>query len=289
MKLFKLIASVAFLFSAGMLYAFPEAPVQSLKFRPDPFAFTSNAYNFEGIVKLSNCSGSLVILEGQNFNAKGLVLTNGHCVPKGVFGGMLGPNEVVINKAVRRQMKLFKDLKTLFTINATKIVYATMSQTDMALYELDESYQQIYNRTGVSPLILSSKRPLEGTQIEIISGYWERGYSCGIDKFIYKMQEGDYYFADSVKYFPGCNTIGGTSGSPIIDPQTREVIAINNTGNESGRKCTMNNPCEINERGEIFAEKGTSYGQQTYKVYSCLNSSKEFVFTKSGCQLPSYR
>ena len=287
MKLFKFIATVAFLVSAGMLYAFPEAPVHSLKFRPDVYAF-DNGYEFEGIVKLSNCSGSLVILEGQNMNAKGLVLTNGHCVPKGIFGGLIGPNEIIINKSVKRQFKLFKDIKTLFTINSTRIVYAAMNQTDMALYELDESYQQILNRTGVSPLILSSQRPTEGTQIEIISGYWERGYSCRIDQFVFKMQEGDYFFKDSVRYFPGCNTIGGTSGSPVIDAQTRQVIAVNNTGNEGGRKCSMNNPCEINERGEIFAQKGLAYGQQTYQVYSCLNEAREFVFNKRGCQLAAY-
>ena len=281
----KLLVSLIILLSTGLAFAFPQAPIDSLDFRPNQ-KMLSKGYDFAGIVKLSNCSGSLVILEEQSMNARALVLTNGHCVPKGMFGGLIGPREVIVNKPVKRQMKLFKDLRTLHNITATRLIYATMIDTDMALYELDESYQAILNRTGVSPLLLSSRRPTEGAAIEIISGYWERGYSCGIDQFVHKLKEGDYFFKDSIRYTDGCNTIGGTSGSPIIDATTREVIAINNSANESGRRCTMNNPCEINEREEILVLKGAKYGQQTYNVYSCLDENKEFTLTKSGCSLP---
>jgi len=286
MKFLKFVAMVAFLVSSTeMLWAFPQAPVNDLDFKPN-MALFSNGYDFSGIVKLSNCSGSLVILEGQHMNAKGLVLTNGHCVPKGIFGGLIGPKEIIVDKKVKRKMRLFKDQRTLFNITSTRIIYATMLDTDMALYELDESYQEILNRTGVRPLLLSSRRPMEGTQIEIISGYWERGYSCAIDKFIYQLKEGDYLFKDSIRYTEGCNTIGGTSGSPIIDSATREVIAVNNSANESGRSCTMNNPCEIDETGDLLVLRGAKYGQQTYNVYSCLTDNKEFSLSQRGCTLP---
>src|SRR5690606_36824332 len=203
--------------------------------------------------------------------------------PKGIFGGLIGPKEIIVDKKVKRKMRLFKDQRTLFNITSTRIIYATMLDTDMALYELDESYQEILNRTGVRSLLLSSRRPMEGTQIDIISGYWERGYSCAIDKFIYQLKEGDYLFKDSIRYTEGCNTIGGTSGSPIIDSATREVIAVNNSANESGRSCTMNNPCEIDETGDLLVLRGAKYGQQTYNVYSCLTDNKEFSLSQRGC------
>lgn len=281
----KYLASLLLVIFCSGTWAFPLAPVNDLRFKAKPSMF-HRAYDFSGIVKLSNCSGSLVILEGQNFNAKAMVLTNGHCVPRGLFGGMIKPGEVVHDKNVRRRMTLYKDLRTTYSISSTKLLYATMTDTDLALYELSESYQEIYNRTGISPLLVSSQRPYEGTQIEIISGYWERGYGCSIDQMIYQLREGGYTFTDSIRYTSGCDTKGGTSGSPIIDAITREVIGVNNTGNESGRSCTDNNPCEINQRGEVQVQRGARYGQQTFNIYTCLNNDRNFSLYEKGCVLP---
>lgn len=285
MKVWKCFAGLLFFVVVSSVNAFPLAPVDDLNFQGNKSFFSVN-YDFSGIVKLSNCSGSLVIFEDQSFNAKGMVLTNGHCVPRGIWGGMIKPGEVVTNRNVKRNMTLYKDLRNRFNITSTKIIYATMTDTDLALYELSETYQQILDRTGVSPLVLSSQRPVEGTEIEIISGYWERGYSCSVDQMVYQLQEGSYFFKDSIRYTSGCDTKGGTSGSPIIDPSTRQVIGVNNSGNESGRRCTDNNPCEINENGEVLVLRGARYGQQTFNVYNCLTDTKEFSLNRQDCLLP---
>ena len=124
------------------------------------------------------------------------------------------------------------------------------------------------------------------TQIEIISGYWEKGYSCAIDAFVQTLKEGDWTFTDAIRYTPECDTIGGTSGSPIIEKGTRNVIAINNTHNVNGRECTINNPCEVLPNGDIFARKDLRYGQQTYNVYSCLDRDFKFDLSLEGCALP---
>ena len=274
-------------FSISQALAFPKAPVDDLNFTPTNFkSFKFLNYNFEGIVKLSNCSGSLIKLEGQSANDKGLVLTNGHCVPRGIFGGFLQPGEVFVNKRIVRSMKVFKDKDTLFDIQATKIIYATMTDTDMAVYELSETFAEIEQRTGVRALTLASKRPIPGTNIEIISGYWERGYSCAIDTFIHELHEADWIFKDSVRYTYGCDTIGGTSGSPIIASGTREVIAVNNTSNVDGKTCKMNNPCEVDEFGDVYVEKGLRYGQQTYNLYNCLTKDLELNLNLASCNLP---
>jgi V8-like Glu-specific endopeptidase len=285
MKQLKLIA-LLLSFYTGAAFAFPKAPVDDLNFRPEQlFQFEEKQYDFEGIVKLSNCSGSLVQFEGQSDDAKAVVLTNGHCVKRGWFGGMIKPGEVLVNQKKNRSMKLFKNKDSLYNINATKIIYATMTDTDMALFELSETYNQIRNRTGVTPLTLSSTRSYEGVAIDVVSGYWERGYSCGIEKFVYVVKEAGWTFKDSIRYSPGCATIGGTSGSPIIEAGTRTVIGVNNSANESGRKCTMNNPCEVNKSGDVFVKKGLKYGQQTFNVYSCLNANMQLDMNKQGCAL----
>jgi V8-like Glu-specific endopeptidase len=242
-------------------------------------------YNFEGIVKLSNCSGSLIKYSASTESDKAIVLTNGHCIQKP--GGFLNPGEVWFNRPLSRKMRLFNSKMDLFPITSTKIIYATMTNTDIALYELTESYAEIKSRTGISPLILDDAQPAQGQPIEIISGYWDRGYKCEIDGFVDTLKEGDWIFTNSIRYSRnGCDTIGGTSGSPIIAAGTRSVIAINNTSNESGDRCTLNNPCEVNANGEIYVEKGLRYGQQTYDIYSCLNESRSLDLSLSQCQLP---
>lgn len=286
MNLIKIIAFLSII-QVTSAFAFPQAPVDDLNFRPSyKDSFTNSGYDYEGIVKLSNCSGSLVKFVGQSTNALAVVMTNGHCVSKGFFGGFIGPGEVIVNKKVNTKMKVFKDKKTLHNITATKLIYATMTDTDIAFYELNETYAQILARTGVNALNLSAQRPVEGTNIEIVSGYWERGYSCGIDAFVFMLREGNWTFTDSLRYTSGCDTVGGTSGSPIVAAGTREVIAINNTANESGRKCTQNNPCEVDEFGNVEVKRGMRYGQQSYKLYGCLNNKFELDLNLQGCILP---
>ena len=72
---------------------------------------------------------------------------------------------------------------------------------------------------------------------------------------------------------------------PIFRWVLRNFIGINNTANDNGEKCTMDNPCEVAKDGTIFFEKGKSYGQQTFQIYSCLNSGGKFDLATPGCKL----
>lgn len=267
-------------------FAFPVAPFNALERSNQKSVHSLEAlnYGFEGIVKLSNCSGSLVAFNGMPLSAKAIMMTNGHCVS--APGGFLKPGEVWVNRAAPRALKLFDANFKLHQIEATKILFATMTNTDVAFYELSESYTEIYNRTKVRALLLDSVRPMAGINIDIISGYWDRGYSCEIDGFVFQIREADWTFTDSIRYTAGCDTIGGTSGSPIIARGERRVVGINNTSNESGSRCTMNNPCEVDEQGEVRVMKGVRYGQQTYNVYSCLTPDFRFELNRRGCSLP---
>lgn len=242
-------------------------------------------YNFEGIVKLDNCSGSLVILNGMPTSAKAIVMTNGHCL--GLPGDrFLKPGEVLVNRPMGRAMKIFKTLKDLKPIQATKILYATMTDTDVAYYELNQSYDQIKSAYDIDPLELDVNRPRVGNKLEIISGYWDVGWRCSIDAFIPKMKEADWSWVDSIRYTSTCTTMGGTSGSPIIAAGERRVIGINNTSNEKGENCTMNNPCEVGSNGEVIARKGVRYGQQVYPLYTCLTPAFDIDLSIPGCDLP---
>ncbi|MBY0517256.1 MAG: serine protease [Bacteriovoracaceae bacterium] len=238
---------------------------------------------FEGIVKLSNCSGSLVILDGMSTSSKALVLTNGHCLGG---GGFLKPGEVVTNRATSRSMKVYDAQMKLHKINAVKVIYATMTNTDVTLYELDQTYAQIQASSAVRPLLLASTRPLAPTKIDIPSGYWDRNWSCEIDGFVFALREGDWTFTDSIRYDKGCDTIGGTSGSPIVEHGTRTQIGINNTSNEDGQRCTLNNPCEVDQAGRVVIVNKRSYGQQTFNFYGCMDAQFKLDLNLSSCELP---
>lgn len=276
---------LALMLASTAAMAFPVAPFNALERSNQKSlqSFDAN-YDFEGIVKLSNCSGSLVAFNGMPLSAKAIMMTNGHCVS--APGGFLKPGEVWVNRAAPRSLKLYDVNFKLHNIQATKILFATMTNTDVAFYELSESFNEIFARTKVRPFILDSVRPLAGVNIDIISGYWDRGYSCEIDGFVFQIREADWTFTDSIRYTAGCDTIGGTSGSPIIARGERRVIGINNTSNESGRRCTMNNPCEVDQAGQVEVRKGVRYGQQTYNVYSCLTPDYNFDLSRRGCSLP---
>lgn len=280
----KLLLALSFFVSSVSAFAFPKAPFNALETKVKRLKGIQNQYDFEGIVKLSNCSGSLVKFSGQPDTMNAYVLTNGHCLS--LPGGFLKPGEVVTNRTVNRRMRIFDRNMKAMNVTATKILYGTMTNTDSAIYQLKETYKQIEDR-GIRPYLLDTTRPVVGANIEIISGYWERGYRCHIDGFVFKLLEAGWTFTDSIRYSePGCDTIGGTSGSPIIADGTKVVVGINNTGNDSGERCTMNNPCEMDEDGNITVRKKWSYGQQTYNFYTCLTPDFRIDTTLSGCELP---
>ncbi|OFZ19833.1 MAG: hypothetical protein A2Z20_09030 [Bdellovibrionales bacterium RBG_16_40_8] len=259
-------------------------PTGTIGLQSLPGDFTEN-YDFAGIVGLSNCSGSLVKFEGAADTSHALVLTNGHCIGEMSF---LAPGEFVLHRLASRAFRLLSvGGSELGRLTSTEIVYATMTDTDIAVYKLVETYSEIKAKFGISPLIMSSAHPQIGQSMQVISGFWRRGYECHIEHFVHELREAEWTFVDSIRYTrPGCEVVGGTSGSPIVASGTRVVIGINNTGNESGGRCTMNNPCEVDEKGDITFQKGFSYGQETYLIYSCLNSNNEIDVNVLGCQLP---
>ena len=277
----KIIFVISLLFSHS-LWALPLGDFDAISSDFSNPAPQQQNFDFNGIVKLSNCSGSVVRFNGQPDETPALVLTNGHCLG----GSFLKPGEVIFNRNVERLMKVYGRDQKAMNVVAKKIIYATMTNTDMAIYQLQETYLDL-QRAGVDALVLSGQRPHLLMPIEIISGYWDLGYRCQIADFIFVLREAEWTFMDSILYSQnGCRTKGGTSGSPIIDPALREVVGVNNTGNTGGRACSLHSPCEVNENGQVFSRKQASYGQQTYWTYSCLTVDFQIDLTLSGCRLP---
>ncbi|MFE4334611.1 serine protease [Streptomyces sp. NPDC056831] len=250
---------------------------------PDRTPASVTAASFAGTVALSNCSGSLVRMPNSQATDPGLVLTNGHCLET----GFPSAGQVITDQSSTRSFTLLNtSAGAAGTLKANKVVYATMTDTDVTLYQLTKTYAQIQQSTGIAPLTLSAAHPVQGHAIDVVSGYWKRVYSCSVDGFAYRLKESQWTWKDAVRYTPECQVIGGTSGSPVIDTTTGQVTAINNTTNESGQSCTLDNPCEVNEQGAVTIRKGIGYAQETYGIPACFTTGNKLNLSATGCTLP---
>ena len=286
MKFVSILLSVVFSISTAS--ALPVHSKITLEDIQAMSSFAGESYNFEGIVKLDNCSGALVKFENSKDSDKAMVMSNGHCVSMGPFGGFIKPGEFISGKPAKRIFTFLNKDGSMSknSLQSTKILYATMTGTDVSLYEVDMTFAQIKSKYKIDALTLDSKHPVDGETIDILSGYWQKGYSCQIDGFVFKIKEDAYEWTDSIRYQKGgCKTIHGTSGSPILSRNTGKVIGINNTGNDDGEECTMNNPCEVSTDGSVYAEQGRSYGEQTYRFYTCMNEDGKIDLKTKGCEL----
>ncbi|MGW3128154.1 trypsin-like peptidase domain-containing protein [Streptomyces sp. NPDC001123] len=239
--------------------------------------------NFAGTVSLSNCSGSVIRFPNSADSDPALVLTNGHCLET----GFPDPGEVITGQSSSRTFGLLNSSGTrVATLRANQVVYSTMTDTDITIYRTTTTYSAIKSSYGISPLTVSATHPVTGTAIKVVSGYWKTIYSCNIDGFVYRLKEGDWTWKDSVRYTSACNTIGGTSGSPVIDTSTGQVVAVNNTGNEDGERCTVDNPCEVDQNGNVTVRQGINYAEETYIIPACFTTGNVLNLSASGCTLP---
>ncbi|MGW1805095.1 trypsin-like serine peptidase [Streptomyces sp. NPDC002078] len=239
--------------------------------------------NYAGTVALSNCSGSVIRFPNSADSDPALVLTNGHCLET----GFPDPGQVITGQSSSRSFGLLNASGSrVATLRANQVVYSTMTDTDVTIYRLTTTYARIKTAYGISPLTVNDSHPTAGTAIKVVSGYWKRTYSCSIDGFVYRLKEGDWTWKDSARYTSACNTIGGTSGSPVIDTTTGKVVAVNNTGNEDGETCTVNNPCEVDESGNVTIHQGINYAEETYQIPACFTTGNKLDLSAAGCVLP---
>ncbi|MCB0415481.1 MAG: trypsin-like peptidase domain-containing protein [Bdellovibrionales bacterium] len=274
---------IIFIFSLFMVQVAQAKPMGDKNLLMAPHAeFMSEEVDsslFEGIVAVPGCSGSLVHFKGQPLNQPAVILTNDHCVEDQAY------NEYTTNKIFIMRVNIYNKNREVIRgeLYTSKILYAVQTQTDMAFLALNKTYEEIYDQYGIRPFELMESGLEAQSAISVISGYWNKVYSCNIVDIVYKIKESTWYWSESYGYF--CNTVGGTSGSPIIEEGTRNVVGVNNTGYEGGEACTLNNPCEMDEENNVQVFTDKNYGQQTKYIYSCLSEDFSIDLNKAGCRL----
>lgn len=262
--------------TAPVLQAFNSARVSSAQ------------ATFDGIAAIHNCSAALVRLAGARDTDNALLLTNGHCVAAKVPK----PGEVVLNEDMRRADQHLRSVTLLkgetptraATAHMTKVHYATMTGTDLALIEIDKSYLTL-RLTGVHPREIAPAGATAGTKVSIPSGYLGTAPTCTVDAVVPTLVTAGYRWNNEMRYASGCATRPGSSGAPMIDEATGKIVGINNSGFARIDDCTPEDPC-----GEVWGNEqpvpilGARYGAQAAPLTGCVSEGK-FSLQTPGCTL----
>ncbi|MGW4485045.1 trypsin-like serine protease [Amycolatopsis sp. NPDC004368] len=235
----------------------------------------------EGAVNLGSCAGSLVRKAGARPDDPGLLLTNGHCIA----GDHPAVGSAVTDRAEARDVAVLTAAGTVKTsLHTTKLLYATMTGTDIALYQVDKTYAQLAV-AGAKVFELATHEPQQADQIDVLSGTHRKAWSCAVANIIPELREGGYTQQHAIQYNEACLPSSGDSGSPVLDPHTGQVVGIHNTSNDLGGVCTASNPCEVDDRGVVTVHMGRAYGQQTAGIPACLTAGSTVDLSLAGCGL----
>ncbi|MCM4084307.1 trypsin-like serine protease [Paractinoplanes hotanensis] len=234
--------------------------------------------DLEGAVSFNGCSASVVRTTSSSANDPALLLTNGHCATE-----RPAPGDATVDQPDSQTVRI-QDRQGYVqaTARTTRLLYATMTGTDVALYRLDKTYAQL----GTKVFTLARTAATSGTHLSIISGGAGARYACTVDAVVPHLREAGYQQDRSYRYERGCEATHGTSGAPLVLADGFTVVGVHSTGNDSGEQCTENNPCEVATDGTVSAEQGRRYGQRTTMLPACLTKNSQLDLTRPGCGLP---
>jgi hypothetical protein len=249
----------------------------------------------------SNCSGALVTFSGRKASARALVLSAGHCSDRGsaeiTMGkkplAMPGQGEVLYRVRATRSMTLEtgKSDEPRTCVEAEEIVYATMTGADIMLVQTSETYEQIEQRTGATPFLISQDTSFApNLAIRVPSARWQNDRACQVETTVEKLKESQWFWGPvlRIKIADTCGFPHGASGAPAIRKDNAEVIGVVGTASDAnGAPCELNNPCEVAPDGSIHASaREQGYLHFVHNFYTCLDPDRNIDLAVAGCLLP---
>jgi hypothetical protein len=242
-------------------------------------------------VVAGDCSGSLFKMPGMHDSDKALVLTAGHCVGVGSLDGRYpADGEVFLNHpasdgVIVRTAKNEQGER----LGYRRILFVSMTGTDLAVIELDASVRQLVER-GYTVYSLAPEIPKPGLTLEFDSYNRDVHSICEVDGIVPVVKEGPWRWEHSVrlKAGPACQYQPGQSGTAGIDTRSKLIYAIAQTGYQGGPPCSLNNPCEVHPgTGAITtAQIDQGYAIPTAALLGCYDQARrEFDFDQGTCTL----
>ncbi|GLY17181.1 hypothetical protein Kisp01_41960 [Kineosporia sp. NBRC 101677] len=243
--------------------------------------------DMEGSATVGDCRGAVVRPRTARPQDKALVLTNGHCVA----GSRPAPGKALVDRPAGLDAPVVIADAAGYpqaSARAERLVYATMTGTDIALYRLDKTYARLTTE-GAKVFDLTT-RPLRAGDSFAFLNQMARP-TCSVEAVVPHLREAGWQQDKSVRYAlaDACTSRPGDSGSPLVSLGGGTVLGINNTHNDSGERCTESNPCEVGLDGTVVVREGHSYGQQVHQIAGCLNKSSALDLKRAGCSLTARR
>jgi hypothetical protein len=248
------------------------------------------AYSGAGLVtRGGGCSGILVA-PGDGAappTAPAYLLTNGHCI------------DLLPATAVRRDLDGggtvdfgWPGSPVARTVPIRGVPWASMKGTDLAIMELDTTLANLV-ADGISPVRIAALPAEPGTPVVVVGGPAPAGggprqlllATCTLGPR-HDLLERDWSWFG----FPsnGCAGIRpGSSGSPVIDAATGELVGLVNTGTAGSdglSDCAMDRPCEVTAAGGRSVRDAV-YGPAVDGLGGCFDAGWVFSGPGPGCPL----
>ena len=237
-----------------------------------------------GMAALSGCSGGVVNI-GRSGSDKAVVLTNGHCT-----GGSLVANQAVVNKSASVSFQLFTETGSQVSATSSKLIYASLMETDIGIYELTETYDQLEAK-GVKAFPLAQGSIAAGTRVRVTSSFWKLTMICDYERIVHKVIEGfgndvsqPSIATNAFKLNSSCISKGGYSGTPVVNGRD-EVVGLLFTGvSGSGNNCEEQSPCEEDENGDRMTIRNATYVARVDLLAPCIEDG-ELNLDAAGCTM----
>jgi V8-like Glu-specific endopeptidase len=256
----------------------------------------SNSQSLRGIQQLATdyalCTATLIDT-GQADEDRAYILTAGHCshIPE------MGAQDVFMDLTVDLTFSAnyyFDSADKVVHHKGKKLIYSTMWQYDLALYELNATIGEL-KKLGFPFYKISSRPPPEGTAIlnvglpingmDLNNSFLHLS-KCLTGKTVH-LNEGPYIWPNSFRH--NCSGVGGMSGSPLIDVKTNMIVGVFNTVTEDSAEgqpdCSMSRPCEQSPDSKT-SHPQFNYAQKVDDLALCFEAKGKFNLYLSSCKLP---
>lgn len=242
-------------------------------------AFPATPEDLRGMASLT-CSGALVRL-GRGPDQPAILLTNGHCAR----AKMIDPDDALVNAPYERgPISIYVGTETPVEVAATRILYATMTGTDLALIELRSTYRDLEAKGARVYEVAEDDAKVESS-VQIISGYWKEKQLCAVSHVVESLSEDAWTFKNAMALREPCPVQGGWSGTPLLDSTNSAIVGLISKSNATGGLCTLDNPCEVLKGGERLAFHGRTYATRVSPVLDCLTRDGDLDLGRRSCKL----
>jgi hypothetical protein len=228
----------------------------------------------------------------QQPDAPAYAVTSAHCL------GFQPPNTVVMaqdlpdDPPARVTFRVFRDTQQdQVSAPVTRIVWASMKGTDLAIVRLQRSVGALADR-GVDPLPVSPREPERGSEVTFIGVPVLRGdpensflrtSTCTLGSTV-RLIEGAWHFWESM-LVPCAGIQPGASGAPIFGEGGRVVAVLStSTLGATSDPCAVGNPCESRRR-VTAPRRNASYAQPVAGLQRCFDDRGFVEPGLAGCPL----